>query len=72
MPTRSSSVNMADGFGTSEVTVDVGIWGMLVSATVRYSNKEFVSVAIWINDAKEDHPLNERRPWLPVQAKLLL
>ena len=27
---------------------------MLVSATVRHSNKELVSVAIWINDAKED------------------
>jgi hypothetical protein len=39
--------------------------GVLVSATVTYSNKELVSVAIWINDAKENLVVGPVRQLLP-------
>jgi hypothetical protein len=49
---------MADGFGTFEVTVEVGIWNMISSVTVRHSNKELLSVSIWINDAQFERQFN--------------
>ena len=45
------------------------------STTVMYSNKELVSVAIWINDAKEDlvvGPVRQLLPRLLETPRLLL
>ena len=72
--TGDAIANMENRLGTSDVTVDVGVCRMLVCAIWRHSNKELVSVAIWIYNAKADLVVGSVMQFLPglLEASRLL